>query len=260
MQTAGTLTHPTCSSPVMEHLCGSILDLVPVVLRVQRHAVDIHAELHRFCSPLCQCLSAMTRLTQPLPIAASPEQPEIPIVGSDVIHLCGQTFALGINAEPRTRWVLIQEATSCLFPPHGVAALPGGWSAVCCQLHGVFGVAMFAACFQDIEAARFNVGFLLAPDPPLRRIIVLLRRDHNGPLLGFVQGHLWCLMGRFTSAELRKFRDTSHCSACVHYSGCQLWLAIPFLNTLAEQKTNSRKGLFVFGAVGSAYYAFSSSS
>ena len=157
-----------------------------MVLRVQRHAVDIHAELHRLCSPLCQCLSAMTRLTQPLPIAASPEQPEIPIVGSDVIHLCGQTSALGINAESRTSWVLIQEATSCLFPPHGVAALPGGWSAVCCQLHGVFGVAMFAACFQDIEAARFNVGFSLAPDPPLRRIIVLLRRDHNGPLLGFV--------------------------------------------------------------------------
>ena len=37
-------------------------------------------------------------------------------------------------------------------------------------------------------------------------------------------------MGRFTSAELRKFRDTSHCSACVHYSGCQLWLALLLMN------------------------------
>ena len=33
-------------------------------------------------------------------------------------------------------------------------------------------------------------------------------------------------MGRFSNFELRKFRDTSRCSACVHYSGCQLWLAL----------------------------------
>jgi hypothetical protein len=38
------------------------------------------------------------------------------------------------------------------------------------------------------------------------------------------------LMGRFSNAELRKFRDTSHCSACVHYSGCQLWLALLLMN------------------------------
>ena len=99
--------------------------LVPVVRRVQRHAVDIHAELHRLCSPLCQCLPAMTRLTQTLPIAAILEQPEIPIVGSDVIHLCGQTSALGIDAEPRTSRMLRQEATRCLLPPYGVATLPG---------------------------------------------------------------------------------------------------------------------------------------
>jgi len=37
-------------------------------------------------------------------------------------------------------------------------------------------------------------------------------------------------MGRFTSSELRKFRDISHCSACVHYSGCQLWLALLLMN------------------------------
>src|SRR6516165_12317970 len=39
-----------------------------------------------------------------------------------------------------------------------------------------------------------------------------------------------CLMGRYSSAELRKFRDTSRCSACVHYSGCQLWLALLLMN------------------------------
>ena len=39
-----------------------------------------------------------------------------------------------------------------------------------------------------------------------------------------------CLMGRYSSAELRKFRDTSRCSACVHYSGCALWLALLLMN------------------------------
>jgi hypothetical protein len=37
-------------------------------------------------------------------------------------------------------------------------------------------------------------------------------------------------MARFSSAELRKFRDISHCSACVHYTGCQLWLALLLMN------------------------------
>jgi hypothetical protein len=37
-------------------------------------------------------------------------------------------------------------------------------------------------------------------------------------------------MSRFSNAELRKFRDTSHCPACVHYSGCQLWLALLLMN------------------------------
>jgi hypothetical protein len=37
-------------------------------------------------------------------------------------------------------------------------------------------------------------------------------------------------MGRFSNAELSKFRDTSRCSACVHYSGCRLWLALLLLN------------------------------
>jgi hypothetical protein len=38
------------------------------------------------------------------------------------------------------------------------------------------------------------------------------------------------LMARYSNAELRKFRDTSRCSACVHYSGCQLWLALLLMN------------------------------
>ena len=37
-------------------------------------------------------------------------------------------------------------------------------------------------------------------------------------------------MGRFSNAELKEFRDTSRCSACVHYSGCQLWLALLLMN------------------------------
>ena len=37
-------------------------------------------------------------------------------------------------------------------------------------------------------------------------------------------------MARFSNAGLRKFRDTSHCSACVHYTGSQLWLALLLMN------------------------------
>jgi hypothetical protein len=37
-------------------------------------------------------------------------------------------------------------------------------------------------------------------------------------------------MSRFTTAELRQFRDTNHCSACVHYSGCALWLSLLLMN------------------------------
>jgi hypothetical protein len=97
---------------------------------------------------------------------------------------------------------------------------------------------MFAACFQDIEAARFNVGFSLAPDPPLRRIIVLLRRDHNGPLLGFVSrvtyGASWVVL-----PALNLGNSATPAIARPVFTTPQLWLAIPFLNTLAEQKTNS---------------------
>ena len=51
------------------------------------------------------------------------------------------------------------------------------------------------------------------------------RGKNPAPLL------LWaCLMGRYSNAELRKFRDTSRCSACVHYSGCQIWLALLLMN------------------------------
>ena len=37
-------------------------------------------------------------------------------------------------------------------------------------------------------------------------------------------------MGRYKPVELTRFRDTSHCSACVHYSGCALWLALLLMN------------------------------
>jgi hypothetical protein len=37
-------------------------------------------------------------------------------------------------------------------------------------------------------------------------------------------------MSRFSTAELKQFRDTSHCSACVHYSGCALWLSLLLMN------------------------------
>lgn len=41
-------------------------------------------------------------------------------------------------------------------------------------------------------------------------------------------------MGRYKTAELRKFRDISHCSACVHYSGCSLWLSLLLMNEEAN--------------------------
>lgn len=37
-------------------------------------------------------------------------------------------------------------------------------------------------------------------------------------------------MGQYTVAELNNFRDTSRCSACVHYSGCALWLSLLLMN------------------------------
>ena len=37
-------------------------------------------------------------------------------------------------------------------------------------------------------------------------------------------------MSRYSNAELREFREISHCAACVHYSGCQLWLALLLMN------------------------------
>ena len=37
-------------------------------------------------------------------------------------------------------------------------------------------------------------------------------------------------MSRFSPAELRQFRDRSHCSACVHYTGCALWLSLLLMN------------------------------
>jgi hypothetical protein len=37
-------------------------------------------------------------------------------------------------------------------------------------------------------------------------------------------------MSRFSAAELKQFRDTSHCSAGVHYSSCALWLSLLLMN------------------------------
>ena len=49
---------------------------------------------------------------------------------------------------------------------------------------------------------------------------------------GFPACERWqgCLMARFSNAELTNFRNTSRCSACVHYCGCQLWLALLLMN------------------------------
>ena len=38
------------------------------------------------------------------------------------------------------------------------------------------------------------------------------------------------VMSRYSNAELREFREISHCAACVHYAGCQLWLALLLMN------------------------------
>jgi len=37
-------------------------------------------------------------------------------------------------------------------------------------------------------------------------------------------------MSRFCTADLNRFRDISHCSACVHYSGCAVWLSLLLMN------------------------------
>lgn len=37
-------------------------------------------------------------------------------------------------------------------------------------------------------------------------------------------------MGQYTVAQLNQFRTTSRCSACVHYSGCALWLSLLLMN------------------------------
>jgi hypothetical protein len=37
-------------------------------------------------------------------------------------------------------------------------------------------------------------------------------------------------MGLYKVAELNQFRETSCCSACVHYSGCALWLSLLLMN------------------------------
>ena len=60
------------------------------------------------------------------------------------------------------------------------------------------------------------------PENPARRL-----KDCGFPACERWQG---CLMGRFSNAELTSFRNTSRCSACVHYSGCQLWLALLLMN------------------------------
>jgi hypothetical protein len=37
-------------------------------------------------------------------------------------------------------------------------------------------------------------------------------------------------MGRYKTAELRRFQEISHCTACVHYTGCSLWMSLLLLN------------------------------
>ena len=75
-----------CGSPGVDL---SDLLLVPRMRRIQRQSVETYAVLHRLCSLLCQRLSAVAWLTQSLPVATIPEQPEISIVRHNVIDLCG---------------------------------------------------------------------------------------------------------------------------------------------------------------------------
>jgi hypothetical protein len=37
-------------------------------------------------------------------------------------------------------------------------------------------------------------------------------------------------MGLYKVAQLNQFRETSHCTACVHYSGCAVWLSLLLMN------------------------------
>jgi hypothetical protein len=59
-------------------------------------------------------------------------------------------------------------------------------------------------------------------------LISVHKQSSNHPrVLEFI---VFWLMSRFSTAELKQFRDTSHCSACVHYSGCALWLSLLLMN------------------------------
>ena len=61
-----------------------------------------------------------------------------------------------------------------------------------------------------------------------KALISVHKQSSNHPrVLEFI---VFWLMSRFSTAELKQFRDTSHCSACVHYTGCALWLSLLLMN------------------------------
>jgi hypothetical protein len=37
-------------------------------------------------------------------------------------------------------------------------------------------------------------------------------------------------MGLYKVAQLNQFREISHCTACVHFSGCAVWLSLLLMN------------------------------
>ena len=93
---------------------------------------------------------------------------------------------------------------------------------------------------RNPAVGRQKTGFPSGDEPLLAAALV--GRNYNLRLPTLTQPSTWleqilapldaiaAPMGRFSSDELRKFRDTSRCSACVHFSGSHLWLALLLMN------------------------------
>ena len=107
-----------------------------------------------------------------------------------------------------------------------------GRSAVPSPLFGVGtqGLSRMPFLLRD----RYSGGKVLRQLPVLGRFLVPFREV---PLFTSVSKLSWAsiplvflvvryVMSRFSTAELKQFRDTSHCSARVHYTGCALWLSL----------------------------------
>jgi hypothetical protein len=79
--------------------------LIPVMVCAHWHPMLVVQLLLATASLFCR-LAVVTWLAEPLPIMAVPEEPEISIVGCNVIDMLGNGSAAFIFAEARTHGVL----------------------------------------------------------------------------------------------------------------------------------------------------------